>query len=73
MKKLNRQGAIVMSAGSLAGLNTIPKIARAAGIPYQTLYKYMVDDFGRMSTDNLRSIVKVTRMKPELITEIVRG
>lgn len=72
MKRLNRQGAIIISAGSLAGYNTIPKLAKAAGIPYTTLLRDLTVDFGSMTTDRLRAIVRITRMKPNQILEIVK-
>lgn len=73
MKRLNSQGRMIVSAGTLVGYNTIPKIAKAAGIPYVTLYKDLTGTFQGMTTGRLQAIIRATRMKDEQIVELMRG
>lgn len=71
MKQLSQEGAIIVSAGALVGYNTIPKIARAAGIPYTTLLHDLTGDFGSMTAYRLRAVIRVTKMKSEQVAELM--
>lgn len=72
MKRPNRQGNLILSAGALVGLNTIPKLSRATGIPESTLRRDLVDDFSGMTTGRLRAIIRHTHMKQETILEVMK-
>ena len=72
MKRLNRQGNLILSAGALVGINTIPKLSRATGISESTLRRDLTEDFGAMTTDRLRAIIRHTNMKSETIIELLR-
>ena len=72
MKRPNHQGNLILSAGALVGINTIPKLSRATGIPESTLRRDLTEDFGSMTTDRLRAIIRHTNMKSETIIELLR-
>ena len=73
MKRLNNQGRLIISAGALAGYNTIPKLAKAAGIPYVTLYKDLTGTFEGMTAGRLQAIIRTTHMKDEQIIQLIKG
>lgn len=72
MKPLNHQGKLIMAAGALMGYNTVPKLAKATGIPYQTLHKDLTNDFGSMTAARLRAVIRATHMKQEMILELIK-
>ena len=73
MTRLNRQGSVIMSAASLAGYRSIPQVAKAAGIPKSTLERWFTKDAGSMTLDRLEAVIRVTRMRPEQVLELMRG
>lgn len=73
MRGLNRQGSVIMSAASLAGYRSIPQVAKAAGIPKSTLERWFTKDAGSMTLDRLEAVIRVTRMRPEQVLELVKG
>ena len=73
MKRPNRQGALILSAGALVGMNTIPKLARATGIPESTLRRDLMDDFSGMTTGRLAAVIRATHMRQETILEMMKG
>ena len=73
MTKLNRQGSVIMSAATLAGFRSIPQVARATGIPKSTLERWLTKDAGSMTLDRIEAVIRVTKMKPEQVLELVRG
>ena len=73
MTKLNRQGSVIMSAATLAGFRSIPQVAKATGIPKSTLERWFTKDAGSMTLDRLEAVIRVTKMKPEQVLELVRG
>lgn len=73
MTKLNRQGSVIMSAATLAGFRSIPQVAKATGIPKSTLERWLTKDAGSMTLDRIEAVIRVTKMKPEQVLELVRG
>lgn len=73
MTKLNRQGSVIMSAATLAGFRSIPQVAKASGIPKSTLERWLTKDAGSMTLDRIEAVIRVTKMKPEQVLELVRG
>ena len=73
MKRLSHQGSLILSAGALVGMNTIPKLARATGIPESTLRRDLTTDFNGMTVDRLLAVIRATHMRQETIIQIMRG
>ena len=73
MKRPNRQGALRLSAGALVGMNTIPKLSRATGIPESTLRRDLMEDFSGMTTGRLLAVIRATHMKHETILEVMKA
>ena len=73
MKRLNQQGKVIMSAATLSGYRSIPKLAKAIGMPYRTLYEWLTVDAGSITLDRLTAIIRVTHMKPEQVYELTKG
>ena len=73
MTRLNRQGSVIMSAATLAGFRSIPQVAKAAGIPKSTLERWLTKDAGSMTLNRIEAVIRVTRMKPEQVLELMRG
>ena len=72
--KFTADGARVMSAaGSHLKIFGVPELAERSGVPYQTLRKRLSVDFGRTTVDDLRALVRTTRMTDTELVELVRG
>ena len=69
----NKDGEIVMgAAGAHARIFGVPALAERVNIPYQTLHKYMKDNFGSVTFERFKELVKATGMTDAEIINLVR-